>query len=106
MAEENPPKKEQPKGDTAETDARLRKLKIDMAAILTAIWTGTVGYQVYAKYMVHEELAMLAAVGLVVGAVLTIAAFLYGVKMAEIVAGSKPGTDIATFGPPSRTREG
>jgi hypothetical protein len=102
MAEENPPKKEQPKGDTAETDARLRKLKIDMAAILTAIWTGTVGYQVYAKYMVHEELA----VGLVVGAVLTIAAFLYGVKMAEIVAGSKPGTDIATFGPPSRTREG
>jgi hypothetical protein len=94
---------DQPKRDTVEIGENLRKLKIDMAAILTAIWTGTVGYQVYAKYMVHEELAMLAAVGLVVGAVLTIAAFLYGVKMAEIVAGSKPGTHITTLEAPSRT---
>jgi len=68
-----------------------------MAAILTAIWTGTIGYQVYAKYMVHEELAMLAALGLVIGAVLTIAAFMYGIKMAQIVSRSKPGTHVASF---------
>ena len=45
---------------------------------------GMVGYQVYAKYMIHEELFLLGMVGLVIGAILTIAAMLWVIKLAEI----------------------
>lgn len=80
-----------------------RELTIQLSGILTAIWAGMVGFQVYAKYMVHDELAMLAALGLALGSILTIAAMLWVLKLAEIVSKSPPGTTVGVkLAPPKK----
>jgi hypothetical protein len=71
-----------------------------MSAILTVIWGGMVGYQVYAKYMIHEELFILGALGLVIGAVLTIAVMLWVIKLADIASRSPHPIVIKALAPP------
>ena len=80
-------------------------LTVELSAILTVIWGGMVGYQVYAKYMIHEELFLLGMVGLIIGAVLTIAAMLWVVKLAEISGRSAGSITVKAMLPPPKAGE-
>ena len=81
-----------------------RKLTINTAAIVAAIWVGMFGYEAFANYMLSEQLFLLVALGLVMGAALTIAALLYGIKLAEIMSKAPAGTVIKTLAPLRRVR--
>lgn len=68
--------------------AKGGSLTVQMSKILGVIWGGMIGYQVFAKYLLHEELFWLAQLGLILGTLLTIAAMLWMIRLAQIVSAS------------------
>ena len=56
-----------------------------VSAILGVVWGGRFAYEGFAGVLLPGQLFLLAALGLVLGAVLTIAVLWFGVRFAELV---------------------
>ena len=58
-----------------------------VSAILGVVWGGLFAYEGFAGVLLPGQLFLLAALGLVLGAVLTVAVLWFGVRFAEVVVG-------------------
>lgn len=81
----------------AEMNESVRRLRINTAAILGAIWGGVFGYEAFANYILSEQLFDLVLLGLIIAATLTIAVLVYGILMAYMVINA-PRADVETIG--------
>jgi len=91
---------------TSESDKKkeekIRKVKINAAAIIGAVWTGVLGFTGFAEFVKPDPLADLVFSALVIGAVLTIAVLVYGIVLVWIAANSPGGVVVEGVAPPKR----
>ncbi len=64
---------------------------VKVSAILAVVWGGLFAYEGFAGLLVPGQLFLLAALGLVLGAMLTVAVLWFGLRFAEVVVGGEVG---------------
>src|SRR6266850_2284273 len=80
--------------ETTNPGEAARKLTIRTTALVAAIWTGVFGFSFAAIYLMPNQIFALLALGLVLGAGLTVAVLWFTLRLAEIVAGSGGGGSV------------
>lgn len=80
--------------ETKSPAAAARKLTIRTTALVGAIWTGVFGFSIALGYLMPDQIFALLALGLVLGAGLTVAVLWFTLKLAEIVVGGPGGGSV------------
>jgi len=74
--------------ETTSDMAAARRLTIRTTAIIAAIWTGIFGFSFAVSFLMPNQIFQLLALGLVLGAGLTLAVLWFTLKLTEAVLGS------------------
>ena len=67
-------------------------------AIITAIWTGIMGFAFASSYLMPDQLFMLLVIALTLGAALTALTLYFTFRLAQVVGGGRPGFEVSING--------
>ncbi len=86
--------------------AKMPSVTVKVSAILAVVWGGLFAYEGFAGVLLPGQLFVLAALGLVLGAILTVAVLWFGLRFAEVVSGGEGGEANAELVPEHGQRSG